>query len=162
MEALGCPSLFVSIVLAFWGSNPTPRTLVQRLRLAHTHQNRRRTAIQIRIQSILRSTWHSTQALLSMQSRKQWAGRSCSEKSQGHRITLYGKRGKYTTCYSCLAQYKPPRLKLSRAAILRTKTAARPALTTAASGSCCISTLDQLRSCRTCTSCSLPLLMLAF
>ena len=111
------------------GSNPTPSALVQRLQLAHTHQNRRWTAIQIRIQRILRGTWHSTRALFSIQSRKQWAGRSCSEESQGHRITLLRKRGKYTTYHSCLAQHKPPGRKLSM------KTAARPALATAASGS---------------------------
>ena len=51
------------------GSNSTLRELVQQLWLAHTHQDRRRSAILLGIQTVLRSTRHTARALFSLQHR---------------------------------------------------------------------------------------------
>ena len=109
------------------GSNPTRGTVVQLLRLAHTHQDRWRATIQIRVQRVLRSTRHHVRALLIIQSREQWPSRGSSQESQGDCTALHQTGGKHTPCNCRLAKHKPPRRMLSSTALLWAKTEARPA-----------------------------------
>ena len=116
------------------GNNHSSGAVVQRLRLAHTHSHRRRTAVQIRVQGVLRCTRHTARAIFPLQPRKQRISRSSGEKSQGDCFTLLRKGGEYPPGHRCLEKHSQTGRIITSSTLLRTKTKAWPASTTSASG----------------------------